>query len=253
MSISIQSPRAIVFCLLSLLFFVGCARHDSARDIFERGQQKYDNQDWNGAVADFTLVIQLEPNFAAYANRAMAELELNKLDAAIEDYGKAIELDPTNAILYCDREIAKRKKGDWDGAIADANKAIEFNPKYELAFNNRGWAEFQKNDFDAAIADATHSIQLNSTNGYAYGTRGWARYGKGDVVGAVEDCKKAIELSEPNSSEFYHDQGLLDFINGDYEKAIASWEKVIAQDAALKQELQPWIEKAQIKLHEKKP
>jgi lipopolysaccharide biosynthesis regulator YciM len=43
------------------------------------------------------------------------------------------------------------------------------------------------------------------------------------------------------------------FINGDYEKAITSWEKVIHQDATRKQELQPWIEKAHAKLQEKKP
>ena len=279
--------QSLCLTVLSLLCLVGCARHDSARDIFERGRQKYDNQDWNGALADFTLVIQLEPNYAAYANRALAERQLNKLDdaiidcnhaigfnstnsllysergflefkksnldAAIADYSRAIELNPTDATAYFDREVAKRKKGDWDGAIADANKAIEFNPNYALAYNDRGWAEFQKNDFNTAIADATHSIQLDSTNGYAYGTRGWARYGKGDVAGAVEDCKKAIELSRPNSSEVYCDQGLLNFINDDYEKAIASWEKAIVQDAALKQELQPWLDKAKAKLQEKKP
>jgi lipopolysaccharide biosynthesis regulator YciM len=37
-------------------------------------------------------------------------------------------------------------------------------------------------------------------------------------------------------------------INGDYEKAVASWKKVIQQDGMLKLELQPWIEKAQAKL-----
>jgi lipopolysaccharide biosynthesis regulator YciM len=46
---------------------------------------------------------------------------------------------------------------------------------------------------------------------------------------------------------------LLNFINDDYEKAIASWENVIVQDATLKQELQPWIEKAKAKLQNNKP
>ncbi len=46
---------------------------------------------------------------------------------------------------------------------------------------------------------------------------------------------------------------MLDFIAGDYEKAIADWQKVIQKDASLKSELQPWIEKAQAKLQEKKP
>jgi tetratricopeptide (TPR) repeat protein len=126
-------------------------------------------------------------------------------------------------------------------------------PEDALVYNDRGWAKFQKQDFPAAVDDATHSIQINSTNGYAYGTRGWARYGSGNVVGAVEDCKKAIELSKPDSSETAYDQGLLDFVNGDYEKAVASWQKVIAQDPTLKLGLQSWIEKAQAKLQNKIP
>ena len=40
------------------------------------------------------------------------------------------------------------------------------------------------------------------------------------------------------------DQGMIDFINGDYEKAVTSWEKVIQTDATAKREIQPWIEKA---------
>jgi uncharacterized HAD superfamily protein len=50
-----------------------------------------------------------------------------------------------------------------------------------------------------------------------------------------------------------YDEGLIDFINGDYEKAAASWEKVVQYDVTLKHELQPWIEKAKAKLQTGKP
>ena len=138
----------------------------------------------------------------------------------------------------------KRAKGDYDGAIADCTKAVELKPDYAGAYNNRGWSEFLKNDYDNAIRDATHAIQLGSKNRYAYGTRGWARYGKSDNAGALEDLKKAIELSGVNSL----DQGMIDFINSDYQKAVDSWQKAIQHDASLGRELQPWIEKAKGKL-----
>lgn len=281
-----NNSLAATFSLFSILLFVGCSKQGPARDIFEQGRQKYDKQDWNGAVADFTLALTFETNFSIYANRALAESHLNRLDEAISDYHRAIKLEPTDSTLYIncavlegkqdnfdagiadyskaievnpnddlayfDRGIAKRIKGDWDESIADFSKAIELNPKYAQSYNERGWTEFLQHNNDAAIADATQSIQLSPTNCYAYGTRGWARYGNGDVSGAVEDCKKAINLSMPNSLEAYSDQGMLDFINGDYEKAIAAWEKVVVQDASLKQEFQPWIENAQIKLQSKK-
>jgi tetratricopeptide (TPR) repeat protein len=144
------------------------------------------------------------------------------------------------------------QKGDLVTAMADINKAIELDPTNANAYNGRGWVEFIKKDFDSSISDANHAIQLDPQNGDAFGTRGWARYCKGDVPGAVEDCKAAVKFHQPNSTEYFFDQGMLDFIAGDYEKAIVGWQKAIHLNASLKSELQPWIDKAQAKLQEKK-
>ena len=109
--------------------------------------------------------------------------------------------------------------------------------------------KYQKKDYDGAVADATQAISLDSKHPSGYGTRAWARYSKGDIAGAAEDCKKAVELFKADSALGAYNQGLLDFINADYEKAIASWESSIRQDATWKPELQPWIEKAKAKLN----
>jgi tetratricopeptide (TPR) repeat protein len=105
-------------------------------------------------------------------------------------------------------------------------------------------SEYLKGDFDGAISDATHAIQLDPKDGHAYGTRGWARYGKGDLAGALEDCKKAVELFSKDPVSSAYDQGMVDFINGENQKAIDSWQSAIQRAASLKRELQPWIEKA---------
>ena len=125
------------------------------------------------------------------------------------------------------------------------------NPTNPITYNMRGWVEFQKGDFDSAITDAAQAIQLDPQYGYAYGTRGWARYGKGDTSGAVEDCQTAMKFYPNNSMERLYDQGLLDFIAGNYEKAITNWQAAIQQDGGIKSELQPWIAKARAKLQEK--
>jgi hypothetical protein len=77
--------------------------------------------------------------------------------------------------------------------------------------------------------------------------------GKGDDAGAIMDCKQAVELNGTNVFFVAYDQGLIDFINGDYKGAIVFWQKVIEHDSTLKLELQPWIEKAQAKLQNKTP
>ena len=44
---------------------------------------------------------------------------------AIEDYTKAIEINPSNALGYRERGRAKEKLEDYQGAIDDYTKAIE--------------------------------------------------------------------------------------------------------------------------------
>jgi Flp pilus assembly protein TadD len=134
-----------------------------------------------------------------------------------------------------------------DGAIADYSKVLELKPDYTKAYSNRGLNEFVKNNFDSAISDETRAIQLNSKDANAYSTRGWAFYQKGNVAGALEDCKKAVGLEGVNSLDAAADQGMIDFMNGDYENAVAAWEKTIQHDASVKPLLQPWIEKAKAK------
>ncbi|MDH3582561.1 MAG: tetratricopeptide repeat protein, partial [Hyphomicrobiales bacterium] len=66
-----------------------------------------------------------------------------KLDLAIADYSRAIEIDPDYAaayknrgIVYQHRGIADRRSRQLDLAIADYKKVIEIDPEDALAFNN---------------------------------------------------------------------------------------------------------------------
>ena len=61
-----------------------------------------------------------------------------EIKGAIEDFNKAIEINPQYAEAFNNRGIVKYNLGDKQGAIKDYNKAIEINPQYADAFNNRG-------------------------------------------------------------------------------------------------------------------
>ncbi|KAI0080039.1 hypothetical protein K474DRAFT_1582858, partial [Panus rudis PR-1116 ss-1] len=60
--------------------------------------------------------------FKAKGNSLMSS---KQYDEAIENYTKAIELDPTNAVYYSNRAAAYSSKGSHDEAVLDAEKAIE--------------------------------------------------------------------------------------------------------------------------------
>lgn len=57
---------------------------------------------------------------------------------AAEEYTRALELDPENAVYYCNRAAAFTMAEDYDSAIEDCRAAISLNPKYAKAYSRLG-------------------------------------------------------------------------------------------------------------------
>jgi tetratricopeptide (TPR) repeat protein len=163
--------------------------------VYKRGALKLQKGDNDGAIADLTRAIELSPNTADYhSDRGLAKLRKRDNDGAIVDFTRAIELDAKNAIAYRNRALAKNVKGDAEGALADYNHAIELDPKNANAYYNRGTIKKSKGDLDGALADFSSAIELNEKLAIAYKNRGEAKQAKGDAAGANEDLKRAGEL-----------------------------------------------------------
>ena len=75
-----------------------------------------------------------------YYNRGHSKFNKGDLDGALADYSKSIELNPTDADAFTNRGILKNKMGDVTGSIADFNKAIELNPKKRDFLNAKGYS-----------------------------------------------------------------------------------------------------------------
>ena len=82
-----------------------------------------------------------------YFNLTDAKISKSDWDGVIEDYTKAIELNPKLNSGYYNRGIANATKGaGLDNAIADSTKAIKFDPVFIDAYKNRGNAKREKGD-----------------------------------------------------------------------------------------------------------
>ena len=96
--------------------------HD-ARFFISRGTFK-GTENYEDAIEDYTKAIEIDPNYHfAYFNRARVKRELGDYQGAIDDYTKAIEIYPNKAYLYNYRAESKRKSGDNEGADKDDRKA----------------------------------------------------------------------------------------------------------------------------------
>jgi tetratricopeptide (TPR) repeat protein len=122
--------------------------------------------------------------------------EKGDLDGAIADFSHAIELDPKNAIAYSNRAHAKRLKKDAAGALADCTRAIELDPNFAEAYFERGTLKGRNKDADGAIADLTRAIKLKPDYAFAYYNRAVAKKATGDKAGADTDFKSAAAANK---------------------------------------------------------
>ena len=134
----------------------------------------------------YSRIIDIDPNIAeVYINRGILRKNMKDEEGALQDYNKAIELNPNDAAYY-NRGILKKDMNDKDGALQDYNKAIELNPNYAVAFNNRADLYLERDNLDKALADVNHSIDLGG--GYV------SFITKGEIYKAMEKYSDAIEL-----------------------------------------------------------
>ena len=103
------------------------------------------------------LVLALIPEFPkANSNRAVALFEKGDIDGAIADYTRALELEPNDAAVFFGRGAARQKKNDLEGALADYTKAIELDPSHALAHASRGVVKvlLKKSDYETDFQTA---------------------------------------------------------------------------------------------------
>ena len=128
-------------------------RYNLATAYNSRGVAYGNKGSYDHAIADETVAIQLNPQFAAaYMNRGIAYGRKGDYVQVIADEAMALRLDPSLAEAYANRGVAYEHKGDYDFALIDETKAIELNPRLALAYDGRGAAHGKKGNYDQEIA-----------------------------------------------------------------------------------------------------
>lgn len=121
-----------------------------ADGLFYRGVCLRKIDKFNASITDFNALLSKLPDEPTLlCERAISLFKNEQLELAMLDLNKAVELDSNNPYRYTSRAFI-RAYVDIDGAIEDYQKAIALDPEDEIAYNNLGLLQEQKGNFKEA-------------------------------------------------------------------------------------------------------
>lgn len=133
-----------------------------ARAHFNRGISREAKKQFREAVKDYTEAIRLNPSYSLpYNNRALIYSMQGKKKQALSDFNRSIEIDSTNFYALNSRgRFFLVDRNDPERAIEDFDKAIALNPQFGVAYANRGFAYEKLGDKPKALADLERALEL---------------------------------------------------------------------------------------------
>lgn len=200
----------------------------------ERGVTSMKRRAFKAALDDFNKAVSLNPEFApAYVNRGNLLLMLNQgpdsVKEAIKDFDRAIVLSPGLAAAYGNRGAAQLKLGQVEAAVADFTKAIELQPQNPAALNGRGRARLVAGRVHAASRDFTRAVSINPAFAQSYRNRAEADMKLGLPAEAVEDLSRALAF-DLRRVEDYKARGQAYLALKNTASALTDFDKVIELD-----------------------
>ncbi len=167
----------------------------TADDFFVSAQNKSQQGNYYGAIADYDRALSLNPNFGeVYFRRGLARNVLRDWQGAMADYTKALAIKPDHAEAYTNRGLIRNILADWRGARLDFDFALILNPRNIFAYVGRGIARCQLKDCQGGLRDYSLAIGINPSYPEAYTSRGLAQQALGNRQGAVADYTAAAEI-----------------------------------------------------------
>ena len=179
-------------------------------DFVNRGDFKVNNEDWSGAVDEYTCALELNPdNPDALFWRGYAYYELREFTEAEADYDLLLEQTPDNSAANNNLANIYYARGDYQTALDYYNRSIELDAGDPISFYNRANLHFEMGNFDAALKDANETLRLRPSYADGFLARGRIYQGLGDPR-ANDDFNAWVDATRTATHEVAVGEGLKD-------------------------------------------
>ena len=139
------------------------------------------DRDWSGAEKEFQRAIELNRNYAnAHHWYALELMLMGRLDEALHQIKLARELDPLSLIIITNMALILSSAQQYDLAIEQSGKALEMDPNFALVHYRLGQILILKGMNTEAVPELEKAIALSGGSPRATAELGlaYARLGK---------------------------------------------------------------------------
>ena len=179
---------------------------DTSAGHYWRGRVYLGRGELDEAVSAFSKSINRDETFApSYRYRANAYKDMGDLDASLADYTVLLSLQPED-IFYNRRGLIYEELGQYARAEEDYTRAIELNPKWAIPYNNRGFVRMHLKQWDGAKKDLETAISLEPSSPTPYiNLAGVYWLGKKDRKHAYANLDNALKRNFKDVESLYQE------------------------------------------------
>jgi len=180
---------------------------------------------WSNSMTLWNYVIEKEPEEAgvAYNNRGLVYLEQNRLDEALRDFDKALDINPVVVDWHGNRALVYYRLGKYDKAVEDYTSIVDNWPGNVQGRVFRGNLYILTGHPDKAIDDFDAALSLSPGNAGIYFNRGTAYLKMNRIENAIHDYATTLSL-EPNFIKARYQRGKAYLKRGDTKLAMQDFE-----------------------------
>jgi tetratricopeptide (TPR) repeat protein len=150
------------------------------------------------AVDQYRRALQIDPRYEnAHTNLGRALATLGDVDAAISHFNTALNINPNNYVAHNNMGVVLALKGQLPDAIEHFSRALAINPEYVSASNNLGSALKNQGRLPEAIKHYRAALKINPHFAPAHNNLGIALADQGHLDEAIAHFTKALEI-DPN-------------------------------------------------------
>lgn len=143
--------------------------------------------------ADWCILKNAKNDFP-YNKKGMALGMLGKVQLAIAQYSKALQIDPDNSNARLNRANNFFDISRYENAIKDYDIVLAANPGYSPGFNKRGMCYYFLKQPDKALADYNTAISLDPKQQYALSNLGNLYLDRKEYATAAGFFQRSVEV-----------------------------------------------------------